>query len=396
LSKNWRRPAGPQAACASEPLTISPGSAEAGAGSNPEISAIVVNWDRRDLLRSCLNSLCGQRTGRHSFEIIVVDNGSTDGSVEMLRREFAGRTGVSIRLLRNPENRGFCAANNQAIAIARGSFVALLNNDAEADPAWLAALRDAVDASPEYGMAACKILVHGDWRRIDKVGHQMYPDGLSRGRGCGEMDLGQYDDVEETLWPDGCAAIYRKRMLEEIGGFDEDFFAYGDDSELGLRARIAGWRCVYEPRAVAYHHRGATLGRTSVRRVALIERNRLLLAAKLFPWSLLCFNGPYYIARIAAGIRAAIFKKGEVSAFHGLGGKLRVAAGLFMGDGEALAMLPRMLRKRRDIRKIRKLSPRQVHELILDHRITLRVLMEQTADCGRIPAPRYGSALSHL
>src|SRR5207302_2902385 len=113
---------------------------------------------------------------------------------------------------------------------------------------------------------------------------------------------GQYDRCEETLWPDGCAAMYRREMLSRIGGFDEDLFAYADDAELGLRARIAGWCCVYAPKAVVRHHRGATLGLNSARRLELIERNRVLLALKLFPLSLLWLNPLYYMARILSGM----------------------------------------------------------------------------------------------
>ena len=95
-------------------------------------------------------------------------------------------------------------------------------------------------------MAASKILVHEDPRRIDKAGHLIYPDGQNRGRGSGELDEGQYDRVEEILWPDGCAAMYRRAMLDQIGGFDEDFFAYADDAELGLRARMPdGSACTF-------------------------------------------------------------------------------------------------------------------------------------------------------
>src|SRR5581483_4903390 len=167
---------------------------------------------------------------------------------------------------------------------------ALLNNDAEAEPGWLAALQEACGRRPEIGMAASKVLVWEDPGRIDKVGHVIYPDGQNRGRGTGSMDRGQFDREEEVLWPDGCACMYRREMLEQIGGFDEDFFAYGDDAELGLRARIAGWKCLYTPRAVVRHHRGATMGKDSGRRLSLIERNRVLLAVKLVPWSLLWLN----------------------------------------------------------------------------------------------------------
>jgi hypothetical protein len=192
------------------------------------ISVVIVNWNQRSFLRACLTSLARQ-TGVE-FETIVVDNGSRDGSPDLAEAEFGAR------VIRNLDNRGFCAANNQGIAAARGEFVALLNNDAEAEPGWLAALERACTRSPEVGMAASKVLVWEDPRRIDKVGHLIYPDGQNKGRGSGALDTGQYDREEEVLWPDGCAAMYRKEMLDRIGGFDEDFFAYGDDAELGLRA----------------------------------------------------------------------------------------------------------------------------------------------------------------
>ena len=325
---------------------------------------MIVNWNRKELLRACLQSL--QRQEGVRFETIVVDNGSTDGSADLAETEFGAR------VIRNTGNRGFCAANNQGIAAARGEFVALLNNDAEADPGWLAALHQACSAAPDVGMAACKILVWEDPRRIDKAGHLIFPDGQNRGRGTGELDCGQYDREEEVLWPDGCACMYRKEMLDAIGGFDEDFFAYGDDAELGLRARIAGWRARYTPLAVVRHHRGSTLGKDSARRLELIERNRALLACKLFPWSLLWLNPLFFLVRMAAGMALARRNAGDTAHFRGLRGKFAMAGALIRGDLQALRMAPRMLAKRREIGRIRKLSPREVRRLLLAHRLPLR------------------------
>jgi GT2 family glycosyltransferase len=339
---------------------------------SPEISVILVNWNRSELLYNALESLSRQRGVE--FETLVVDNGSVDRSLEVAAQQGARHPSLNLRLIANPCNRGFCAANNQGIAASRAALVALLNNDAEADAGWLAALRGAFQCDPKVGMAASKILVYEDPSRIDKAGHLIYPDGQNRGRGSGERDLGQYDRLEETLWPDGCAAMYRRAMLDEVGGFDEDFFAYGDDAELGLRARIAGWTCLYVPEAVVRHHRGATLGLQSSRRLELIERNRLLLAAKLFPWSLLWLNGLYYLTRIGAGIWAAARGRGEISQFPGLSGKVSAATALLRGDLQALWMLPRMLGKRRELRRLRRLTPRQVRGLILRYRIPLKTL----------------------
>jgi GT2 family glycosyltransferase len=341
---------------------------------------VVVTWNRRDLLRSCLQSLTTQNLNQ-PFEVVVIDNGSDDGSPEMVLEEYGKGANFpaafKVQLIRNTQNRGFCAANNQGFAASETEFVALLNNDAEAEPNWLAKLASAFDQRPDIGMAASKILVHEDPRWIDKVGHLIYPDGQNRGRGSGELDAGQYDRVEEVLWPDGCAAMYRRAMLDEIGGFDEDFFAYADDAELGLRARIAGWKCLYIPDAVVRHHRGATLGVRSSRRLELIERNRVLLAAKLFPWSLLWLNGVYYGMRLGAGVWAAITGQGEVGRYPGVRGKLQAALAVCKGDWQALPLLPRMLAKRRDVERIRKLSPREIRKLILEHRISLKQLMRQ-------------------
>jgi len=327
------------------------------------ISVVVVNWNRKNLLRACLESLRAQIGVE--FETIVVDNGSTDGS-PAVAEEFGAK------LIRNAENRGFCAANNQGIAAARGEFVALLNNDAEAEPGWLAALVRACSKSPEVGMAASKVLVWEDPGRIDKVGHLIFPDGQNRGRGAGAIDRGQFDREEEVLWPDGCAALYRKSMLDAIGGFDEDFFAYGDDAELGLRARIAGWRCVYAPDAVVRHHRGSTMGKGSAARLELIERNRVLLALKLFPWSLLWLNPLFFAVRLAAGAAMAGRGAGDTAHFPGLRGKLAMAGALVRGDWRALWMAPRILRKRREIAALRKLSARELRRLLWSNRLGLR------------------------
>lgn len=333
---------------------------------------VVVNWNRSGLLRACLESL--QRQTLPNFEIVVVDNGSTDGSAAMVAAAFPG-----VRLITNAQNRGFCAANNQGIACARGRYIALLNNDAEADPRWLEELLRGFDAGGDVGMTASKILVWESRTTIDKAGHLIYPDGQNRGRGTGETDHGQYDRLEETAWPDGCAGMYRKDMLDQIGGFEEDFFAYADDAELGLRARIAGWRCIYVPTAVVFHHHGSTLGRFSAERMVLIERNRVWLAAKLFPWRLLALNPFYFAARVAAGLYGAALGSGEAARFAGKQGFGVLIKCFIRANLAALAGLPRMLAKRRQVARIRRLSDPEVCALLRRFRIRLRDLAWKTS-----------------
>lgn len=335
---------------------------------------VVVNWNRCELLRACLDSLANQNL--EGIEVIVVDNGSSDGSAEMAEREFAGR--IKLKVIRSAVNLGFCAGNNRGIEASSGSLIALLNNDAVAAPNWVRELAALFATRSDLGMTASKILVFEDPSRIDKVGHLIYPDGQNRGRGSGQVDRGQFDQVEEVLWPDGCAAMYRREMLDEIGGFDEDLFAYADDAELGLRARIAGWKCLYVPTAVVRHHRASSLGLLSSRRLELIERNRVLLAVKLFPWSLLCLNGAYWLARMGAGLWAGATGKGEVAKFPGVKGKLRIIRALLKGNLSALLLVPRMLWKRRLLRPLRRLTSAQVRRLLSSHRISLKELSEHS------------------
>jgi GT2 family glycosyltransferase len=322
-----------------------------------------------------LRSLDAQ-SGAPPFEVVVVDNGSVDGSLAVLD-DLRPHFSFSLQVIANAENYGFCRANNQGIAASSAEWIALLNNDAEARPEWLAAMYSAVAEQPEYGMVACKILVYEDPSKIDKAGHLIYLDGQNRGRGSGQPDRGQFDRLEEVLWPDGCAAMYRADMLTEIGGFDEDLFAYGDDAELGLRARVAGWKCLYVPTAVVLHRRGSTLGLLSSRRVELIERNRILLALKHFPLSLLWANGLYFSARLIAGAIAGFRGRGEAARFHGVGEKWRLGKALLRGTAEAARMAPATWRKRRSMRPLRRLSSKQVRELLLRYRISLKELVEQ-------------------
>ena len=331
----------------------------------PLVSVIVVNHNQRQLLRRCLLSLGAQSFT--NFEILVVDNGSTDGSRDLANDQSLLRA----QWIRNPGNAGFCAAVNQGIKIARGSYIALLNNDAEARPDWLRALVESLERRPAAGMAASKILNGRDPAILDKAGHLIYADGQNRGRGSGERDRGQYDRVEEVAWPDGCAALYRRELFDQIGGFDEDFFAYGDDAELGLRARIGGWKCVYAPGAIVHHRLGSTLGQYSEQRIFLIERNRLWLAAKLFPWRLLWLNPFYFLLRLVLTALAALAGRGDAGAARssiGISGLLKC---IIRAEMAALAGLPAMLRKRREIRSFRRLTPAQVAQVIHRFRLPL-------------------------
>ena len=334
------------------------------------VSIIVVNWNGLAFLDHCLSSL-EKQTWPHC-EFILVDNGSTDGSAERVRA-WAQRL-PSVQAICLSENTGFCRANNLAFARARGDWIALLNNDAIAEPTWLEELLKCGNVALRVGMLGCKILFHEPAGVIDKAGHLIYWDGQNRGRGTMEADTGQYDCAEEILWPDACAALYHRRVFEETGGFDESFFAYGDDADLGMRARLLGWKAWYVPTAVVYHRHSATAGAYSPLKVMLVERNRLLLAIKNFPLRLLLQNPYWTLRRFAWHAYAASRRRGSAGRFVAEHGQRRVLLNLAWSYCSAVKHLPAALRHRRQIQRTKVLSDREVLDLMRRYQIDVREL----------------------
>jgi GT2 family glycosyltransferase len=341
--------------------------------SEPLVSIIVVNWNGMKFIEDCLSSLEKQTWKNREF--ILVDNGSDDGSAELLKK-WAKRVPRARTILLS-QNTGFCKANNFAFAEAGGEWIALINNDAVAEADWIEELLRRGDPERRVGMLGGKILFDEPKGVIDKAGHLIYWDGQNRGRGTMERDVGQYDREEEILWPDACAALYHRKVFEETGGFDEAFFAYGDDADLGMRARLLGWKAWYVPRAVVHHRHSATAGAYSPLKIMLVERNRLLLAIKNFPLLLLLSN-PYWSIRRFLGHAYAASKRrgaaGQLVASQGWGRTLLIMGWAHLS---AARLLPSAIRKRRKIRKTRRLSDREIRELMRLFQINLAELTQR-------------------
>jgi len=325
---------------------------------SPVFSIVVLNWNGRHLLEECLDSVLSQIF--HDSETIVVDNGSTDGSVPWLEE----RWGKEIRIVPLPVNRGFAGGNNEGIRVARGRFVVLLNNDTAVDPRWLSALHDAVLRHPDAGMFTPKILNYYRRDEIDNTGHLIYPDGLARGRHRLERDDGRFDEEGETLWPSGCAGVYRRDMLEEIGLLDDSFFAYGEDVDLGLRARWAGWTCFYVPSAVVYHKYSATTGTYTPQKAFLVERNRLWVLFKNFPLREILLSPLYTFYRYGMHLRGVWSGKGASARFAKDFSLGRLAVVTLKAEFYALRGLPGVFGQRRRNRSTRKISVAQFRALL--------------------------------
>lgn len=280
-----------------------------------EISVIIPNYNGGRFLGPCLDSLFHQ--SRRAERVLVVDNGSGDSSAEVVRAHP-----VSAEWLSLPENRGFAGAAAAGLGVVDTEAVAFLNNDAVADRRWLEMGLRAMERYPAVSMFASLLLQHDSRELVDSAG-DLYPrDGRPFCRGRGERASG-YDKVVEVMSPSGGAAFYRRRMLEEVGGFEESFFSYLEDVDLGLRARRHGHVCLFIPEAVVYHVGAGTAlsdrpgkkPEDSSRRVYWIARNRIRLIARNWPTSWILRWSPHLLAGILRSALYHFFLSGQSGYF---------------------------------------------------------------------------------
>lgn len=244
----------------------------------PRVSVIIPTYNGLALLRPCLDAL--RRQTYRDFEVLVVDNASSDGTVETLRRDYP-----EVRILALSTNGGYTMGCNVGIRAARGDLLVMLNNDTEAETNWLSALVDALERYPEAGSAASRMMIYGDRTKIHSAGDLYRVNGIPDSRGVWQPYGPPFDQERLVFGACGGAAMYRRAMIEEIGGFEERFFMYCEDIDLAWRAQLAGWKCVYVPEAVIYHHLSATGGGKLAS--YYVGRNTLWVIARNYPTPLL-------------------------------------------------------------------------------------------------------------
>jgi GT2 family glycosyltransferase len=299
----------------------------------PDVSVVVVNYNGRRWLEGCLAAVSAQ-TDAGGIEVILVDNASSDGSVDLVRRRFAG-----VRIHEAGRNLGFAGGNNAGARLARGAFLAFLNNDTVVQPGWLAALRRSLESEPSVGLSTSRIVYLDDQSIIDSAG-----DGYLRAGGAFKRFHGQpaarAGEAADVFGACGAAFMIRRGLFEELGGFDEDFFMVYEDVDLSFRARARGHRCVYVPDAVVWHAGSGSLGRLSPSAVFYGQRNLEWTYVKNMPWQLLVRSLPSHL-------------------LYGVAAALRfLAAGLFgpyvKGKLAAIAGMPAVLRKRAQAQRRRR------------------------------------------
>jgi GT2 family glycosyltransferase len=319
------------------------------------ISVIIPNWNGAHHLPTCLDSL--RRQTHPNFEVIVVDNNSSDYSLDLMEKEYP-----EVRVIPLKENKGFAGGVNTGIREARGEIIVVLNNDTEADPDWLAELWAGLERHPEAGAATSKILLFDEREVIHTAGDFYTVDGIPGNRGVWQRDEGQFDQEEKVFSACGGASAFRRSMLMELASkghgeavpsqvFDEDFFAYCEDVDLGWRAQLAGYQCLFVPTAIIYHRLSATGGGKIASYYT--GRNVIYILAKDYPASL--FKKHWW--RI---VQAQLKISWEaLKAWRGEAARARLR-----GQLVGLWNLPRMLRRRRDIQGRRVVSDQYLDSIL--------------------------------
>lgn len=302
------------------------------------VSVIVVTYNAEATIHETISSL--QRQSYGDYEIIVVDNNSQDKTSQILKELLPENT-TNSKIVYNEENTGFAEGNVAGLKHAGGEYIALLNADAVAEPLWLESLVEAMDLQNEAGICASRIISFGS-SVIDSAGDEFSKALQGFKRGEGEAP-GLYNTREYVFGACACAALYRRKMFEEVGFFDEDFFLIHEDTDLNFRAQLAGWKVMYVPEAVVYHKVRSSIGNMSDIGVYYTIRNRDLVRMKDVPTSVLLRCLPEFVMGVIAEFVYFVLKYRKM--------RLYVRA-----KKDAIKMLPGMMKKRSLILKRRKVS----------------------------------------
>jgi GT2 family glycosyltransferase len=324
------------------------------------VTVVVPTLGADDALADCLRAL--ERQTFERFEVVVVDNSGANRVQSNWAR---------VRVISNARNLGFGSAMNQAIRASEAPYVAALNDDAEADPVWLEKLVAAAEARPRAGMFASEVRL-AESGMLDSAGMLIAADGSSKQRGHGEPPE-SFAKFNDALCPSGSAALYRRKMLDEIGLFDETFFLYCEDTDLGLRARRAGWECGYVGGAIVVHRYSHSAGRASPLKAYYVERNRLYTAIKNLPLPMLVKAPFYAAARYFWHVASMLEGRGKVAEFRKAGYSAALLPFLVVrAHASALVRMPRLISERRRIGLSARIGAREFRALLAEYSIDVR------------------------
>jgi GT2 family glycosyltransferase len=309
----------------------------------PFVSIIIVNWNGAEVLPRCLQALKTQTYT--DYEIIVVDNGSEDRSVDMLLSQWP-----DVHLIRLGENKGYAVANNIGAKRARGAWLALVNIDAFLSPNWLEILVDATQRNKEYSFFGACLLQDTDPSLLDGAGDVYHISGLAWRRYYNHPLESVDQKVEEIFGPCAAAALYSRQAFNQVGGFDEGYFSYHEDVDLSFRLRLNGFRCLYVPDAIARHIGSASTSKQSDFAVYYGHRN---LVWSFFQNMPTCLLWKYLPAHLFANLIYLVY--------YSLRGQSRA---IWRAKWHALRGLPAALRKRKIVQSHRKATAKELDKVI--------------------------------
>jgi GT2 family glycosyltransferase len=309
----------------------------------PVVSIVVVNWNGAQVLPRCLEALSAQTY--RDFEVIVVDNGSTDGSTDDLEAHWSG-----VRVLRLGENKGFAVANNLGAVEARGRWLVLVNNDAFPETKWLEILIEATQQYPEYTFFGSRLVQYHNPEMMDGAGDVYHISGLAWRRYYNHPVSEIKHQVEEIFGPCAAAAMYLRKNFLKVGGFAEYYFSYHEDVDLSFRLRLAGYRCLYIPDAVVKHIGSATTGVQSDFAVYYGHRNLVWSFFQNMPTRLLW---KYLLAHIVANLIYLVYYSSR--------GQARA---IWRAKWDAFRDLPAALRRRRGIQESCAVGPVEIDRVV--------------------------------
>lgn len=323
-----------------------------------KVSVVIPNWNGWEMLEVCLKSLLTQTY--KNFEVIVVDNNSQDDSGNLIKKYFP-----ETKVIKLDRNYGFAKAVNIGIKNSLGEYIFLLNNDTKVDKLCINNLVKVLDQKEEVGMVASKMLNFYNPKIIDSAGDYIDAVGHANNIGYGQVDSEEYNLPGYVFLVNGGGSLYRRSLFDNIGYFDEDFFAYFEDVDLGLRAQLQGIKGWYEPSAVIYHIHKATSSRNKSYTEYLQFRNMTQTIIKNFPLYLL-IKDLNFIKIMLVNLNTVRFL-----ATHGYT-KAALKAEVYI-----LLNIPKLLIKRWIIQSNIKVSQRYIYENVKKKKITIFGLLKK-------------------
>lgn len=309
----------------------------------PEVSIIVVNWNGAAFLPRCLEAITAQT--HQDYEIIVIDNASQDGSADGLLACWPG-----VRFVRLEANTGFAVANNLGARLARGQWLALVNNDAFPYPDWLENLIRAAKEHPQFSFFASRLIKAGDNNLMDGTGDVYHVSGLAWHRDHNRSSIQAHYSTEEVFSACAAAALYDREAFLEVGGFDEKYFSHHEDVDLGFRLRLRGYRCLYVPEAIVEHVGSASFGEESDLTIYQVHRNLVWAYFSDMPGSLVW---RYLPAHIMANIIFLVY--------YTLRGQGRA---IWKAKLDAMRGLPSVFRKRKLVQSARNVKIDEISQMM--------------------------------